>query len=108
MIDEKTLADLRTQNGKLLHLKKTIDDEEFEAVFRKASKVEFKKWLAESQSDDEATKGSAFDSLALACCVWPDREAIGKMLAENPGLPFAFGNAIVKAAGLGQAEVVKK
>jgi hypothetical protein len=105
-ITQEKLAELRQQHGKVLHLKKTIEEDEYEAVFRRATKVEFKKCVAEQ--GQEETAGSALDNLVLGCCLFPDRDGIGQMLNEAPGLAYAFGNAIMKATGLGQAEVLKK
>lgn len=105
-ITPEKLAELRQQHGKILHVKKTIEEEDFAAVFRKATKVEFKRCIAEL--DEPETKGSAYETIVVACCVFPDRDGIGAMLNENPGLAYTFGNAILKATGLGQGEVVKK
>jgi hypothetical protein len=106
-IDKDQLDRLRAEHGKrILHLKRTVEDDEFEAVFRRPTPLEYKRCLAESADDD--LKGQAFDKLVMTCCLYPERDAFLAMITESPGLVHAFGNALLTSVGLGKAEVVKK
>jgi hypothetical protein len=106
-IDKDQLDRLRAEHGKrIVHLKRTIEDEEIEAVFRRPTPLEYKRCLAESQDDE--VKGQAFDKLCATCVLFPERDAFAAVLVDFPGLAHAFGNALLTSVGLGKAEVVKK
>ena len=105
-IDAATLADLKAKHGDIVHLKRAVDEEQFEAVFRYPTRVEYRKFKTEA--GDEETKVTALETLVIACCVHPDGPAFSAMLDRRPGLIDSFGNGLARKAGLGEAKVVKK
>lgn len=101
-ITDEELKQLEVKNRKILVLRR----DGYEAIFRRPTRDEYRKFKADLSNDE--VKPYALEYLVTACCLHPDRAAFNAMLDEAPALSDSFGNDLVKWAGLGQAEVVKK
>lgn len=106
MIDDAKIAALKAEHGSVRVFSKEIDDEVFEAVFRRPTSAHYNRFM--SDRDDEETKQRAFANLVYGCAVYPDAAGMKSMIDVAPGLVHSFGNLLLKWAGLGTAEHVKK
>lgn len=78
---------------KLVH--PTLDAD---VMARPPTEGEWKHFQAQRQDDQQ--KVGANKQLALACIVYPDRDALKKMLAEHPGLADSWAGELVEMAGV--------
>ena len=56
---------------------------------------------------NDKRKLEAFEGLARACCVYPDKDMLKRILDEEPGLAFELGNAAGELLGIRQLSVKK-
>jgi len=110
-ISDETLADLRAKHGRVRVYEKELEDDDgnpvlYSAAFKCPSPVQYDRFFVER--DDEETKHQAFKTLVRSCAVYPDAACLKEMFDAAPGLAHAFGNALLKWAGLGAAQHAKK
>ncbi len=102
---ETTLDELRTTHGELVE----IEAEGLHVVLAKplkATRAAIAQRFSE-QSADPKQKLTAITGLFKACCVYPPKDELASMLAEEPMLPNSFGNELVTLMGVRTAQVKK-
>lgn len=104
MIDEKTIADLKSVHGKLGVVTSSTGGE---LVFRKPKRAEYDRWF--DSREESPTKAAR--ELAQSCLVHPDREGMISALDEQPAL-LMCGNGIIDTltdlAGVSTANAAQK
>lgn len=96
MLSDEDIKKLEAEHKRVAHLRGK--NGEWEVVFRKPSRAEYKRFRASSHNKDMAA--DAQETLARQCVVYPSREAFDALLEDWPAIPEAASNAFSRLMGL--------
>ena len=103
MLTSEQLAELQKLHGRIEHLKGAGDA--WECVFKKPDRGAWKRFRQLASKPD--TQSEAQEMLALACVVYPSREAFDSLLNDYPAIPEACAGRLGALAGIALDESSK-
>ena len=105
---EDEIARLRSQHGivALVSFKESSFAPAAEVVVKMPPRGEYKRYRA--MLFDDSQRPMALETLARACTVYPDKEALDRMEMERPAMWERVGNRVTELAGGDDDVSVKK